>query len=218
MKYKLKRVPYEETPILSAQVCDNDQMFADIAKLYFHDGWTIADMTYGRGVFWKQTDTNQFNVLQSDIEYDRSIHLQANAIDLPFATNSLDALIFDPPYLLVGGLKTLKKSIDRGYRNANRGFAGRHAVRDMYFTFLDGAQRAVKLGGLVITKSMMQVESGGVRPQTTEILYYAQDNGYKLVDWLVVVAKSTPTMRHPYQMHSRRNCSDFLVLANEATK
>ena len=38
-------------------VCgDNSDLMERIAKLYFRPGYRIADVTYGRGVFWRKID------------------------------------------------------------------------------------------------------------------------------------------------------------------
>jgi hypothetical protein len=36
-------------------------LFAQVAKLYFRPGDRIADVTYGKGVFWRQVDVYLFS-------------------------------------------------------------------------------------------------------------------------------------------------------------
>lgn len=164
-------------------------------------------------MFWKGVNTDDFRVFKSDVFGMPGIDVQADFEDLPYKRHSFDAIVYDPPYLHVGGLKTLKYSVDKGYRNAHRGFAGKDKVVNMYKRFIDRAPLYLrKSGGLVVLKYMMQVESTWVRASTVEVFNYATEKGYKLVDWLINVNPTVPLMRHDFQMHSRRNYSDWLVL------
>lgn len=209
---KLKSVPVVGQPILSARVSNSDSVFSDIVRLYFHSGWTVADMTYGNGVFWKTADASDLVVVKSDIACLDGINLRADAGNLPFDNGSLDAIVFDPPYLYVGGLSTLKESINRGYRTRQRGFAGVEAVDQMYFDVLDQGRRVLRKNGLVVLKHMAQVYSGLVRHGPVVVHNYAVSNGYSLLDWMINVVPSTPALRWKHQKHSRRNYSDWLIL------
>jgi hypothetical protein len=48
----------------------NDEGFSRIIKLYARPADTIADPTYGNGVFWKQVDRSQYVVLATDLKVD----------------------------------------------------------------------------------------------------------------------------------------------------
>lgn len=39
--------------VFSAHIGDNDKCFAQLMALHVPDGATVADVTYGRGNFWK---------------------------------------------------------------------------------------------------------------------------------------------------------------------
>lgn len=190
--------------ILSAQVANSGRLFADICRLHFRDGWRIWDATYGRGVFWSEVDLPK---VASDISLMSGIDLVADALNPPFRESVFDAAVFDPPYFLLGGEP---RDYQKFYNVHLRTGKGREYVLSMYRRFLDAVPRVLRPGGLVVVKCMNQVESGKLWPITYYVIRDALDRGYKLLDWLINVSKSA-RMRHPYQCHSRRNYSDWLI-------
>ena len=54
--------------IFSAHTSNNTEVFALILELYVPSGSKIADVTYGRGVFWKNVNRNKYNIYPSDIK------------------------------------------------------------------------------------------------------------------------------------------------------
>jgi hypothetical protein len=205
----------EEGPVLTAKQGTNADLFPDILRLYVEGGAEILDMTYGNGVFWRHIPDDQYTVTKNDRDPGRGdTHHDFRA--LPAAWDeSYDAVIFDPPYLYTGGFRTLRDSIDRGYRNRERarsGITGVAAVHQMYAQGFIEAYRVLRQGGVFIVKCMDQVMSGKQTWMHTEMFRLAEILGFKTRDLFVMVANSTPTMRHRIQRHARRNHSYFLVL------
>jgi len=58
-------VPQE--PLYSVVHGNNDELFHRVSRLYLKDGCRIADVTYGKGVFWKKIDTGQYDFWPSDL-------------------------------------------------------------------------------------------------------------------------------------------------------
>ena len=202
-------------PVLTAKKGTNADLFPDILRLYLDDGAEILDMTYGTGVFWRQIPDDKYTVARNDIDPGRGdTHYDFRA--LPAAWNeSYDAVILDPPYLYTGGFRTLRDSIDRGYRNRERARSGIHgvaAVHQMYAQAYIEAYRILKKGGFLIVKCMDQVMSGKQTWMHLEMQRLAEILGFKNQDLFVMVMNGTPTMRHDIQKHARRNHSYFLVL------
>ena len=54
--------------ILSAATTGNAEMFAEIAELHLPKSIKIADVTYGKGVFWQQVPIQKYQLFFSDIE------------------------------------------------------------------------------------------------------------------------------------------------------
>jgi len=202
-------------PVLTAKKGTNADLFPDIMRLYVADGADVLDMTYGNGVFWRNIPDDKYTVTRNDIEAGRGDH-DYDCRELPTTWNeSFDAVIFDPPYLYTGGFRTLRDSIDRGYRNRERARSGIHgvaAVHQMYAEAYIEAYRVLKRKGIFIVKCMDQVMSGKQTWMHLEMQRLAEILGFKNKDLFVMVMNGTPTMRHNIQKHARRNHSYFLVL------
>jgi len=226
----------EHPPILTAKVGDNSDLFPDILALYMPPPALILDMTYGRGVFWKKVERD-FDVLyisnNAELDRPRTVHEEqyavvANDIDpqrgafsydfreLPEEwAGRFDAVVLDPPYQHVGGVESMKDSMDKRYKNkarGRRGYAGSKAVHQLYIEGMVEARRVLKSGGILATKTMDQVESGKQVWDHIILLNVAKALGFVDEDLFVLVSKMTPTMRHKYQLHARKNHSYFLVL------
>src|SRR5436309_518028 len=53
--------------VFSASQATNDEVFPDILKLYVPPGALVADVTYGRGVFWKLVPRDAYDVRATDL-------------------------------------------------------------------------------------------------------------------------------------------------------
>ena len=53
--------------VLSARVSGNADVFPDVLKLHVPEGSTIADVTHGKGVFWRKVDKAKYNLLATDM-------------------------------------------------------------------------------------------------------------------------------------------------------
>lgn len=90
----------DRRPVLTAKVGTNADLFPDILRIYAKPGDKIADVTYGRGVFWRKVDTSQYECFFTDLAKD----IEPPAIggvdmrDLPYEDESMDMVVIDPPY------------------------------------------------------------------------------------------------------------------------
>jgi len=77
--------------VFSAMQGGNDELFPQILSLYVEPGSTIADITYGKGIFWKKVDPKKFTLKKTDLT------TGTNCTSLPYRTGSIDCVVFDPP-------------------------------------------------------------------------------------------------------------------------
>jgi hypothetical protein len=188
------------TPILTASVGDNADLLAKILQLYVAKGSVVADVTFGKGVFWNNIDTSKYKLLKSDLK---------DGIDfkcLPYESSSIDCEIIDPPYMHGG--KTIKKSINDCYQNNND---SHESVIRLYASGILEAARVLKKNGVLIVKSQDETESGKQRLSHCEIINLLEILGFKIVDLFVLVQKSIPAMRETYQKSARKNHSYAIV-------
>ena len=54
--------------VFSTHCGNNAELFPQILNLYVQPNSSIADVTYGKGVFWKNIDTSQYKFFPSDIK------------------------------------------------------------------------------------------------------------------------------------------------------
>lgn len=52
--------------VFSAHMGSNDDVFPHVLSLYVAPGSTVADVTHGKGVFWRNVPAEMFQLLPSD--------------------------------------------------------------------------------------------------------------------------------------------------------
>ena len=209
--------------VLSAHVGTNAEVFPQVLGLHVKPGAKIADVTYGMGVFWRNVDTANYELLASDL---------ADGVDcraLPYPAGGLDAVVFDPPYMegffrnggaTKAGAGTHAAFRDRyshekphGQEAPRQGGGKWHAaVVDLY---LDGgreAWRVLRDRGAFIVKCQDEVSANRQNLTHVEIINAYLNVGFFCKDLFVVVRPNRPGMsRVLEQVHARKNHSYFLV-------
>ena len=71
----------------------NCEGFCRIINLYARPGDTIVDPTYGNGVFWNKIDKSKYKLYLTDLRTDN-----LDMCALPYASESVDMVVNDPPY------------------------------------------------------------------------------------------------------------------------
>jgi tRNA G10 N-methylase Trm11 len=140
--------------------------------------------------------------------------VRCDAKRLPYPSGSLDAVVLDPPYMYVGGFRTLNERMKQ-YKNKERavrdGIHGVVAVDAMYSEMMGDAYRVLRRHGVLIVKCMDQIMSGKRVLQHVTVVRIGEDLGMECDDIFVLVRKSRPMMRHKLQVHARVNHSYFVV-------
>ena len=198
--------------VFSAHVGTNDEVFPCILDLYVIPGSAIADVTYGKGVFWRKIPTERYRVLATDLK---------DGIDcrsLPYPNVCLDCVVFDPPYMHTpGGTAHVGHQNFEGYyqNNGTRNDEKKYheAVLDLYFGGMREAARVLKPKGLLIVKCQDEVCANKQRLTHVEILVEAERIGFMAEDLFVLMRTTRPGVsRVIKQLHARKNHSYFLVL------
>jgi len=202
---------------LSAYLGDNAEVFPKVLDLHVPKGARIADVTYGLGVFWRNVDLGEYNLVPSDIK------TGTDCRSLPYCAGSFDCVVLDPPYM--EGL----------YRNTNEHLAGsgthgafriaysngqetksgpkwHDAVLDMYYRTGAEAYRVLRQEGILIVKCQDEVSANTQRLTHVEIINHYAQLGFYVKDLFVVMRTNSPCItRLKKQVHARKNHSYFLV-------
>ena len=77
--------------VFSSHIGTNDEVFPFVLSLYVQPGSTVADVTYGKGVFWRRVPEGVYNLLPSDL---------TSGVDcrhLPYEDGSIDCVVLTRP-------------------------------------------------------------------------------------------------------------------------
>ncbi|CAN7443299.1 DNA methyltransferase [Microbacterium maritypicum] len=198
--------------VLSSMVGVNADLFPGILDLYVDQGATVADVTYGQGAFWRQVKRTDINLLATDLMDG------VDARALPYEAGSIDAVVFDPPYMHTPGqgAHTGHQNFESYYRNNatpnTSGSKYHEAVLDLYFDAAREAFRVLRDGGIYIVKCQDEVCANKQRLTHVEIINELEPYGFQTEDLFVITRSTKPGVsRMVQQRHARKNHSYFLV-------
>ncbi|HKP89215.1 MAG TPA: DNA methyltransferase [Thermoleophilaceae bacterium] len=204
--------------VMSAHIGGNAEVFPQVLQMHVPKGAVIADVTYGKGVFWQQVDLDDYTVLVSDLQGG------VDATALPYGDNSLDALVLDPPYMeglfrkdvshMAGGgtHAAFRENYSNGQATAADAPKWHEAVLDLYFRAGAEAKRVLRTGGVFIVKCQDEVSANRQRLTHVELINHFEQHDFYCKDLFVVVRRNKPGVsRVKRQVHARKNHSYFLV-------
>ncbi len=198
--------------VLSAYKGSNEDVFPQILQIYVAPGATVADVTYGRGIFWKKVPPNHYKLLTSDL----SSGVDARA--LPYDDASIDCVVFDPPYMHSSGGTSRQgvghEHFERYYQNNRQGRVsdGHAAVLQLYFDAAREAVRVLAPNGIYVVKCQDEVCANRQRLTHVEIINELTSMGMICEDLMVLVQEGRPGVsRMLRQLHFRKAHSYFLI-------
>ncbi|MCB1257136.1 MAG: hypothetical protein KDB26_08535 [Microthrixaceae bacterium] len=208
----------DTSPVVSIVHGTNADLIAEAARLYIPDGAQVADVTWGKGAFWKKVDTSAFTVQGSDVAEHIGGHgniVLADFRELPYADESFDVVVLDPPYVHNPG----KHMTDARYNNAETTKGMSHNdIRQLYRDGMREAMRVLRPAGRIFVKGKDEIESGKQCWSQTELLLDATSLGLYGKDSFVLVPTSRTAMgRWTTQLHARKVHS-FLWVFEKPTK
>jgi len=208
---------------LSAHLNDNSEVFPQLLALHVKKGSTVADLTYGKGVFWRNIPSTDYKLLASDLKMGQAW------TSLPHDSSSIDAVVFDPPYMEGLYRKTKaslagsgshsafqdaysdgcvqKESVQRKYHDA---------VLEAYLSVMPEVRRILRPDGKFIVKCQDEVSANRQKLTHVELIWAFEHLGFYCKDLFVVVRRNAPVIsRLLKQEHARKNHSYFLVFQRQ---
>ena len=205
--------------VFTAYQGTNDDVFPHVISLYVAPGSTVADVTCGKGVFWKRVPDGMYRLLATDLKSG------VDCRSLPYGDASIDCVVFDPPYMHTpGGTAHVNhQNYESYYRNNSAGNGSgkkyHEAVLDLYFKAADEAHRVLKGEGIYIVKCGDEVCANQQRLTHVELITELTQKGFIIEDLFVLLRNNRPGVsRIVRQVHARKNHSYFLVLRKSKRK
>ena len=203
--------------VMSAYAGSSDKVFPLVMSLYVDPGSVVADVTYGKGVFWKLIPTGFYDLKATDL------FTGVDCRELPYADGSLDCVVFDPPFMHSpgGSAHAGHQLFENNYRNNKASFCKNDhgALLDLYFTAADEAFRVLKKHGVYIIKCQDETCSNAQRLTHVELINELTKKQFVIEDLFVVVRHARPGVsRVLEQLHARKRHSYFLVFLKQKRK
>lgn len=200
----------------------NDSLIASVCELYIKQGDKIADVTWGKGAFWKKVDVTDYEFYASDLrkddrvtqidhaKYPQNMLFETDFKSLPYENSFFDVVVLDPPYVHNPG----KMFVDTTYNNAEttKGFYHKDIMK-LYQDGMIEAKRVLKKDGFLWVKCQDQIESSKQCWSHIEIQQMAVDMGFYTKDLFVLHQDGKPHIQHK-QQHARRNHSYLWIFQN----
>lgn len=185
-------------------VGNNSDLIAIVAEMYLKHGDKVADVTYGKGVFWRKVDTTKYEMHPSDIKTGPEFYDFRN---LPYGDATFDVVVLDPPYVHNPGKKFMMSA---NYRNDTT--IGKYHVDiiQLYSEGMAEAWRILKVGGLLWVKCKDEIESSYQCMSNIEIHNEAVRLGFIVQDFFILKQKNDPYIQHK-QKHARKKHSYLWV-------
>jgi len=183
-------------PVTAIVYGNNADLIAEVASLHVQEGDTIADLTYGKGVFWRKcqhldvTGSDIVTVPERPYDYRRT----------PYGDKAFDIAVLDPPYIHSPGNHTT----DHRYQNAatTKGLLQPEIMLNYALGMIE-AKRIAKRQ--VWVKCKDQVQGGLQRWSHCELHNIGMSVGLYARDLFILVADAqTPRGRWKVQHHARK--------------
>jgi hypothetical protein len=198
--------------VFSAMQANNDDLFPQILSLYVAPGSTVADITYGKGVFWKNVPKGAYRLKSSDLS------TGTDSRELPYQDGTIDCVVFDPPYMHTpgGSAHVGHQNFENYYKNNNiaskSGAKYHEAVLELYNDTASEVKRVLRDGGVFIVKCQDEVCANQQRLTHVEIINHYATLGFCVEDLFILVRRNKPGVsRVAKQVHARKNHSYFIV-------
>jgi hypothetical protein len=205
--------------IFTAHQGTNERVFKDVVSLYVAAKSTVADVTYGKGVFWKDIPKDRYKLLPTDLKDG------VDCRNLPYKNEEIDCVVFDPPYMHTpGGTAHVNHQNYESYykNNVSPNGSGKkyhEAVLDLYFKAAQEAYRVLRNEGIYIVKCGDEVCANQQRLTHVEIVNELTQKGFIVEDLFVLLRNNRPGVsRVIRQVHARKNHSYFLVFRKSKNK
>lgn len=201
-------------PVTTVTFGTNAELIATVAGLYLAAGDVVADVTYSSGRFWKKVNLGRYRFLASDLLPSAPGIVAADFRALPYADGSVDAVVFDPPYIHSPG----KGMLNTRYNGlATTDMATYADIMALYEGGMTEAVRVLRDGGQLWVKCKDTIASEKQRWSHITVFELADKLGLYARDLFLLVPpapSSVTTGRWQRQIHARKVHSYLWIFEN----
>lgn len=188
----------------------NFEVIKNIMELYKIERFDL-DCTYSTGNFWKGLPSPTH---KTDLYPINDTVIEADSENLPFESNSMKSIMYDPPFVIVG--KTFKENKEGSSVIAKRflGYTKYEHLKNNYYNTLKELYRVCDDGGFVVVKCQDTVSGGKNHFSHVMVMNMALELGFYPKDMFVLLAKMRINSfggRWTKQEHARKYHSYFWV-------
>ena len=183
-----------------------EEIINNILKLHVPNHVIDCDCTYSAGNFYKTGKVPEPK-LKFDITPQNEEVLYSDSRNLPLDENSIDCMMFDPPFLATTG-KSLISSENNNKINKRFGvYSSEKELHQYYYDSLNEIYRVLNDNGILIFKCQDKVSSGKQYMSHCFIYDKAVSIGFYPKDLFVLLAKSRITA--DWQMKNQKNARKY---------
>jgi SAM-dependent methyltransferase len=201
-----------QSDVIKTVSYDQEEIIKNIIKLYCPDGTIEVDPTFSKGNFYKNIPKPKYIY---DLNPQTEDTQQADCRKLPHEDNSINSIMFDPPFL--AGIPT--KHTDGSNIILERFGVLRNIQNElwgMYHAALKEFHRILKPNGILIFKCQDTINTSKQFLSHVEIINYAVSLGFYPKDLFVLIAKNRViSSKHAKQQHARKYHSYFIVFIKQ---
>jgi hypothetical protein len=197
---------------------DEQQIIANILSLHSKENKIDCDPTYSVGNFYKSGIPKPKYIFDKYPQPGLGTRvIQASANNLPLNDESINTIMFDPPFVIGGELHEGIKEGSSIIQKRFTGFNSFFELKQMYFLSLREFYRILKDNGIVIFKCQDQVSSAKQHFIHVWIMYKAMELGFYPKDLFILLSKNRLTDKR-IQQHARKFHSYFWVFEKSLCK
>ena len=197
---------------------EQEEIIENIIKLHVPQGFIDCDCTYSKGNFYKSG-----KIKEPQYKFDKFPQtqdtIQSCATNLPLEANSINCLMFDPPFLATTG-KSLTIENDSNIINRRFGvFNSEKELHKFYVEAMKEIYRVLNDEGVLIFKCQDKVSSGKQYMSHVFIINQAEKIGFYTKDLFILQAKARLISgKVKRQIHARKFHSYFIVFEKKKSK
>jgi hypothetical protein len=203
--------------VIKSTSYDQSVIIKDILKLHVPQGFIDCDPTYSKGNFYKniQKPFHKFDLYPQTTDTIKSC-----ATDLPLYDNSVNCIMFDPPFLATSGPSMKKNTENRNIIIERFGvFKNETLLHEFYNKSLKEFYRILNKNGVLIFKCQDKVSGGKNYMTHNIIMMQAYNIGFYPKDLFILNAKNRIISgKHKNQLHCRKFHSYFWVFEKRKSK